>query len=171
MPRHRDDVVPGRDTPAQALHRPSQSTARPFGSVEGRRPDAAPGPGDDLRETGPARRSPAVTTSACRPAARLDPGRRRPVRVSRPVPWGAVHPVGAVPEERHVPSVDFVNNRTKRIFNNHVEIAAARSTAPYLFQKYQRDNGEFLFDLGVPVIVRGQHFGAIRLGFRPAEGQ
>jgi methyl-accepting chemotaxis protein len=65
-------------------------------------------------------------------------------------------------------SVDWVNNRTKRIFNNHVEIAASRNTAPFLFQRYFRDNGDVLMDLGVPVMVRGKHFGAIRLGFRPA---
>ncbi len=65
-------------------------------------------------------------------------------------------------------SVDWVNNRTKRIFNNHVEIAASRNTAPLILQRYYRDNGEVLMDLGVPVMVRGKHFGAIRLGFRPA---
>lgn len=65
-------------------------------------------------------------------------------------------------------SVDWSGNRTKRIFNNHVEIAASRNTAPYLFQKYARDNGELLEDLGVPVMVRGKHFGAVRIGFRPA---
>ncbi len=65
-------------------------------------------------------------------------------------------------------SVDWTGNRTKRIFNNHVEIAASRSAAPYIFQKYARDNGEVLEDLGVPVMVRGKQFGAIRLGFRPA---
>lgn len=65
-------------------------------------------------------------------------------------------------------SVDWVNNRTKRIFNNHVEIAASRNTAPFILQRYYRDNGEVLMDLGVPVMVRGKHFGAIRLGFRPA---
>jgi len=65
-------------------------------------------------------------------------------------------------------SVDWVSNRTKRIFNNHVEIAASRNTAPFLFQRYFRDNGEVLMDLGVPVMVRGKHFGAVRVGFRPA---
>lgn len=65
-------------------------------------------------------------------------------------------------------SVDWVNNRTKRIFNNHVEIAASRNTAALILQRYYRDNGEVLMDLGVPVMVRGKHFGAIRLGFRPA---
>jgi methyl-accepting chemotaxis protein len=65
-------------------------------------------------------------------------------------------------------SVDWSGNRTKRIFNNHVEIAASRSAAPFIFQKYARDNGEMLEDLGVPIMVRGKQFGAVRLGFRPA---
>jgi methyl-accepting chemotaxis protein len=66
-------------------------------------------------------------------------------------------------------AVDWTGNRTKRIFNNHVEIAASRSSAPFIFQTYQRDNGEKLQDVGVPVMVRGRQFGAVRLGFRPAE--
>lgn len=65
-------------------------------------------------------------------------------------------------------SADWTNNRTKRIFNNHVEIAAARSSAPHVFQRYFRDNGDEMMDLGVPVLVRGKQFGAIRLGFRPS---
>ena len=64
-------------------------------------------------------------------------------------------------------SVDWSGNRTKRIFNNHVEIAAARSSAPFILQRYARDNGEMLVDLGVPVMVRGKQFGAVRMGFRP----
>jgi len=67
-------------------------------------------------------------------------------------------------------SVDYANNRTKRFFSNSVVITAARSTAPYIFQHYFRDNGELLMDLGVPVTVRGKHFGAVRIGFRPMAG-
>lgn len=63
--------------------------------------------------------------------------------------------------------VDLVANRTKRIFNNNVEIRASRNTESFITQKYYRDNGEVLEDIGVPVMVRGRHFGAIRLGFRP----
>ncbi len=66
------------------------------------------------------------------------------------------------------PSVDFLNNRTKRFFVNRVVMASARNTAPFLIQKYERETGESIVDLSVPVTVRGKHFGCIRLGFRPA---
>jgi methyl-accepting chemotaxis protein len=68
-------------------------------------------------------------------------------------------------------AVDLVNNRTKRIFDDQTGIAAARSELPFLFQRYQRDTGEVLVDLSVPVMVRGKHFGAVRIGYRPVEGQ
>jgi methyl-accepting chemotaxis protein len=61
---------------------------------------------------------------------------------------------------------DLVNNRTKRIFNDRTGIAAARSKAPYFIQRYQRDTGEVMADLSVPVMVRGEHWGAVRLGYR-----
>jgi methyl-accepting chemotaxis protein len=69
------------------------------------------------------------------------------------------------------PAVDLVNNRTKRIFNDRVGLLAARSTAPFLFQRYQRDTGESMVDLSVPVYVKGQHWGAVRLGYRQVEGR
>jgi methyl-accepting chemotaxis protein len=68
-------------------------------------------------------------------------------------------------------AVDLVNNRSKRIFDDQVGIAAARNEAAFLFQRYQRDTGEITMDLSVPVNVRGQHFGAVRIGYRPVEGQ
>ncbi len=68
-------------------------------------------------------------------------------------------------------AVDLVNNRSKRIFDDQVGLAAARNEAPYLFQRYQRDTGEVLMDLSVPVTVKGQHFGAVRIGYRAVEGQ
>ena len=61
---------------------------------------------------------------------------------------------------------DLVNNRTKRIFNDKTGLAAARSAAPFLLQRYQRDTGETMVDLSTPVFVRGVHWGAVRLGFR-----
>ena len=66
---------------------------------------------------------------------------------------------------------DLVNNRTKRIFNDKTGIAAARSAAPFLIQRYQRDTGETMVDLSVPVFVRGMHWGAVRLGFRAIEAR
>jgi len=68
-------------------------------------------------------------------------------------------------------AVDLVNNRTKRIFNDRTGLAAARSQAPFLFQRYQRDTGESMVDLSVPVFVKGQHWGAVRLGYRQVEGK
>ena len=61
---------------------------------------------------------------------------------------------------------DLVNNRTKRIFNDRTGIAAARNQAPFLVQRYQRDTGETLGDLSVPLVVRGAHWGAVRIGYR-----
>ncbi len=64
---------------------------------------------------------------------------------------------------------DLVNNRTKRIFNDRTGLAAARNKAPFLIQRYQRDTGEIMADLSVPVMVRGQHWGALRLGYRAVD--
>jgi methyl-accepting chemotaxis protein len=66
---------------------------------------------------------------------------------------------------------DLVNNRTKRIFNDRTGLAAARSEAPFLIQRYQRDTGENMVDLSVPVLVGGAHWGAVRIGYRYVEGR
>jgi methyl-accepting chemotaxis protein len=66
---------------------------------------------------------------------------------------------------------DLVNNRTKRIFNDRTGLAAARSEAPFLIQRYQRDTGETMADLSVPVMVRGVRWGAVRLGYREIEAR
>lgn len=66
-------------------------------------------------------------------------------------------------------ATDLVNNRTKRIFNDKTGLAAAKSAAPFLLQRYQRDTGETMVDLSVPVFVRGMHWGAVRLGYRAVE--
>lgn len=66
---------------------------------------------------------------------------------------------------------DLVNNRTKRIFNDKTGILAARNTAPFLIQRYQRDTGEQMADLSVPVFVKGAHWGAVRIGYRMVEAR
>jgi len=66
-------------------------------------------------------------------------------------------------------AADLVNNRTKRIFNDKTGLAAARSVAPFLVQRYQRDTGETMVDLSVPVMLRGEHWGAVRIGYRAIE--
>jgi hypothetical protein len=68
-------------------------------------------------------------------------------------------------------AIDLVNNRTKRIFNDRTGLAAAQSTAPFLVQRYQRDTGETMVDLSVPVLVQGKHWGAVRIGYRPVDSR
>ncbi len=64
---------------------------------------------------------------------------------------------------------DKVGNRTKRIFNDPVGLAAAQYNNEdgkgYLRQVYQRDTGETMWDVSVPVYVRGKHWGGFRIGF------
>ncbi len=62
--------------------------------------------------------------------------------------------------------VDFVNNRTKRIFNDPVGKKSASHEQPFLLQTYRRDTGEVMHDLSVPIYVQGQHWGGFRLGYR-----
>lgn len=64
---------------------------------------------------------------------------------------------------------DLVNNRTKRIFNDRTGLAAAQNTAPFLVQNYQRDTGETMADVSVPIFVQGKHWGAVRIGYRRVE--
>lgn len=57
-------------------------------------------------------------------------------------------------------------NRTKRIFSDRTGLAAARNTKPILLQRYSRDTGEDIADLSVPIFIKGQHWGAIRIGYK-----
>ncbi len=60
---------------------------------------------------------------------------------------------------------DLVGNRTKRIFSDRVGRNVGRHTEPYLLQVYRRDTGQILFDLSVPVQVRGRHWGGLRVAY------
>ena len=62
--------------------------------------------------------------------------------------------------------VDFVNNRTKRIFSDPVGKKCGSHEQPYLLQTYRRDTGEIMHDLSVPIYVQGRHWGGFRLGYR-----
>jgi methyl-accepting chemotaxis protein len=64
---------------------------------------------------------------------------------------------------------DLLNNRTKRMFGDRTGLLAARNVLPYLLQRYKRDTGEVLYDLSVPVMLRGRHFGCVRIGYRRDE--
>jgi putative methionine-R-sulfoxide reductase with GAF domain len=63
---------------------------------------------------------------------------------------------------------DLAGNRTKRLFNDPVGLAAAQNTTPILFQIYTRDTGELAWDLSAPIYVDGQHWGAFRVGLSVA---
>lgn len=62
--------------------------------------------------------------------------------------------------------VDFLNNRTKRIFNDPVGKKCGAHKQPFLLQTYRRDTGEIMHDLSVPIYVQGRHWGGFRLGYR-----
>ncbi|RTL47873.1 MAG: methyl-accepting chemotaxis protein [Rhodocyclaceae bacterium] len=59
---------------------------------------------------------------------------------------------------------DLVGNRTCRKFENPGELKAARNTLPLLVRTYQRDTGEVLCDLAMPIEVRGRLWGNVRMG-------
>lgn len=60
---------------------------------------------------------------------------------------------------------DKVGNRTKRLFNDPVGLAAARNEKDLLKQVYARDTGEKMWDISAPVFVQGKHWGGFRIGF------
>ncbi|MFP3924855.1 methyl-accepting chemotaxis protein [Pseudomonas sp. W5-36] len=64
-------------------------------------------------------------------------------------------------------AVDAVNNRTKRKFDDRTGIRCGSHQQPVLLQTYTRDTGELMHDLSVPVMVKGRHWGGLRLGYRP----
>lgn len=63
--------------------------------------------------------------------------------------------------------VDAVNNRTKRKFDDRTGIRCGSHQQPVLLQTYTRDTGELMHDLSVPIVVKGRHWGGLRLGYRP----
>jgi len=68
---------------------------------------------------------------------------------------------------------DKVGNRTKRLFNDPVGLAAGRYDGTdgngYLRQIYKRDTGETMWDISAPVYVNGKHWGGFRIGFSIAK--
>ncbi|MBI2864728.1 MAG: hypothetical protein HYX94_09235 [Chloroflexi bacterium] len=56
-------------------------------------------------------------------------------------------------------------NRTKRLFNDVTGFRAAKNREDFLLQVYRRDTGETMKDLSVPVLIKGKHWGAFRIGY------
>src|SRR5882672_7505060 len=62
------------------------------------------------------------------------------------------------------------NCRNRRLFDDRAVRKVAANTKPFLLQTYRRDmgGGNFVLmkDLSSPILVRGRHWGAFRMGFR-----
>jgi methyl-accepting chemotaxis protein len=66
------------------------------------------------------------------------------------------------------PEKDLLDSRDKRMFNDPVGLRGAQNQNELLLQTYQRDTGEILNDLSLPIFLNGRHWGCIRLGFSPS---
>jgi len=62
--------------------------------------------------------------------------------------------------------VDFVGNRTKRIFDDPVGRRCGAHQEQFLLQTYRRDTGEIMHDISAPVFVQGRHWGGFRIGYK-----
>jgi methyl-accepting chemotaxis protein len=62
---------------------------------------------------------------------------------------------------------DTLHNRSKRKFDDRTGIRCGSHQQPVLLQTYTRDTGELMHDLSVPIMVKGRHWGGLRLGYRP----
>jgi hypothetical protein len=60
---------------------------------------------------------------------------------------------------------DLKGNRTKRLFNDKVGLAAAHNEKEVLVQVYNRDTGERIWDISAPIYIQGRHWGAFRIGY------
>lgn len=67
------------------------------------------------------------------------------------------------------PEVDNLHNRSKRKFADRTGIRCGSHQQPLLLQTYTRDTGELMHDLSVPIMVRGRHWGGLRLGYKPEQ--
>ncbi len=65
------------------------------------------------------------------------------------------------------PAIDIVRSRGKRLFDDRTGSRCGSHRRELLLQTYSRDTGELMHDLSVPIMVRGRHWGGLRLGYRP----
>ncbi len=64
---------------------------------------------------------------------------------------------------------DKLGNRSKRIFNDKIGMAAAKNTKNGFRQKYLRDTGETTWDISSPIFVKGRQWGGFRVGLAITE--
>ncbi|WP_037493881.1 methyl-accepting chemotaxis protein [Sneathiella glossodoripedis] len=77
----------------------------------------------------------------------------------------------AQPQRPGEPDWNMGNSRNRRIFDDRTGIAAAKNQKPILLQTYRRDMGGGVFatmkDLSAPIVVKGRHWGGLRLAYKP----
>ena len=78
---------------------------------------------------------------------------------------------GYAPTHNSISKIGYGDNanRSKRIFDDPVGLAAVRNEETYLLQEYKRDTGEVIWDISAPIYVNGSHWGGFRVGFSIAE--
>ncbi|MDR3553567.1 MAG: methyl-accepting chemotaxis protein [Syntrophobacteraceae bacterium] len=74
------------------------------------------------------------------------------------------------PQRPNDPAWNNANCRNRRIFNDRVGLSGAVNTGTVLLQSYVRDMGGGAYvlmqDVSAPILVRGQHWGGVRIGYR-----
>jgi methyl-accepting chemotaxis protein len=59
--------------------------------------------------------------------------------------------------------------RNRRKFDDPVGLKAARNRDPFIVQSYRREMGggkaALILDVAAPIIVKGRHWGGLRLGY------
>jgi len=61
---------------------------------------------------------------------------------------------------------DYANSRSKRMLGDTASLIAARSEAKYLILRNKLETGEVVYDLSVPITIRGKHWGCARIGYK-----
>ena len=64
---------------------------------------------------------------------------------------------------------DTLHCRSKRLFDDPTGRRCGSHEQTLLLQTYKRDTGEVMHDLSVPIMVGGQHWGGLRLGYKPEQ--
>lgn len=67
-------------------------------------------------------------------------------------------------------AIDTVRSRSKRKFDDRTGIRCGSHQQAVLLQTYTRDTGELMHDLSVPIMVKGRHWGGLRMGYKPQRG-
>ncbi len=72
--------------------------------------------------------------------------------------------------QRQDPVWNAANCRNRRVFNDRTGLAAGSHSKPFLLQTYRRDMGGGAYvlmkDASAPIVVGGQHWGGLGMGYR-----